>query len=1304
MSTINNTTLKAYYSNLTFLLDFLRLHHDENVELLKEEDESEYKKLLRNTVITADTTQSFPRITREQQDLDSKRGSGLDSTINQAIAILVNRSDKKSTSNVVRFGFARPKALNLQGFRLTGINSTVDYMRKSRAWLKLYMRIGHEPMIFLLTNFSIFLELQNGCYVQLAGQAISNLPIPQSLPSSKNKKRVSEVGPVPCPQISTSSPSQTQDGYSYFQSSSIIGSQNVSQNDLTSDRTTSWKSMLSQDINPISKRRSDVLTFFRKLHEEENKAFSQSYDSMSSLPSQTTTESSSQNDTLFSSQSTYETSSQITTLCSTSSEIDMINDANESSSISKGGKLLISNDNASTGLNDKVRTWIEEPSLIEAMLPNKEMKEEDIENESMKSISVEPKIEDTSSNYAKFKEQTKGMFLKIMDAMHSDKKTRKEDTESYQVGVSDESTMFDENKNPMTPKKRPIENVQENSYKAIILNNHEVVKVSTISRDVKETKDIISNVSNVDNELAVSNEDNYLKTQRKRSIEDANQNKETSSKAIVLNDRKVLKISNTVSLSSLCFSRSIMFFSSPTYNNNGLCYGLPKEHILNVAKFSKEDVMLDSVTRHIFPRQFGLRNAFINEGASSPDSLHHIYINRKLNDSHYEIPDRLQHILPYVDRIIKHHKLCHYKNLLDQNCPIQVAKFVKSVLDFIIPLEFWGGKNNKTVIYKMVKVIIERRRFEALSMHEVLLGFKIKECQWLVPPGGENSCNKVEALKRSEILHEFVWWTFECVVIPLLKINFHITHSITEKYRLFYYRQEVWSEMSKRSIEPLLGSVFEEIPSEIVPEILEGKTLGCSEVRFVPKDNKGKLRPIVNMRRPMCKNVDLSSKTTRQGSKKPQSINAILNTTFQILKHEKQNLVNKVNNDNFELYFAKVDVKCCFESIDHNKLMEIIHANVFTEIQSQYVVNRYEMVHPKGGEIRRRNGHYVHNGEEFVIFPKYANELAQRYKNAILVENVRESYKDLGDVLDQLEEHIQHNVIKSENKYYLQRVGIPQGSILSSLLCSIYYGVMERSELLFVKDNDGVLLHYIDDFLYISTNKEDVIKFITTMHKGQPEYRCIINKNKSMVNFDLEISDEIIKKADNFDFPWCGLLLNTRTLNIKADYSRYLNTHISNILNMTIKKGSHGEFLKHKMLESVTTKCHHIFYDASLNTKENILLNIYQNFLMAAMKFHNYVKGMSRQGSQQNEEFEAEVVHNTFDSAYRVLNKYSRCTFKKEEIVWLGAYAFRHILEKKVDHRGVYHQGVLVQLEKLFKDSQVKSRLKPNEYDKQLSQ
>ena len=63
--------------------------------------------------------------------------------------------------------------------------------------------------------------------------------------------------------------------------------------------------------------------------------------------------------------------------------------------------------------------------------------------------------------------------------------------------------------------------------------------------------------------------------------------------------------------------------------------------------------------------------------------------------------------------------------------------------------------------------------------------------------------------------------------------------------------------MFKQGFEPLKSSVFEEIPSEKVAEVLNGKTLGYSEINFIPKDDKGNLRPIINMKCPMRKTVRL---------------------------------------------------------------------------------------------------------------------------------------------------------------------------------------------------------------------------------------------------------------------------------------------------------------------------------------------------------------------------------------------------------------------------------------------------------------
>lgn len=68
MNKIDNKVLKALYSNLTILFDLLKPALN-NVELLKNNDEDEYKKLLRTSIVSTYTDKNFPIITEEKQEL-----------------------------------------------------------------------------------------------------------------------------------------------------------------------------------------------------------------------------------------------------------------------------------------------------------------------------------------------------------------------------------------------------------------------------------------------------------------------------------------------------------------------------------------------------------------------------------------------------------------------------------------------------------------------------------------------------------------------------------------------------------------------------------------------------------------------------------------------------------------------------------------------------------------------------------------------------------------------------------------------------------------------------------------------------------------------------------------------------------------------------------------------------------------------------------------------------------------------------------------------------------------------------------
>lgn len=74
-----------------------------------------------------------------------------------------------------------------------------------------------------------------------------------------------------------------------------------------------------------------------------------------------------------------------------------------------------------------------------------------------------------------------------------------------------------------------------------------------------------------------------------------------------------------------------------------------------------------------------------------------------------------------------------------------------------------------------VKEFISGRRHETLTLHYVLQGFSIAECDWLIPPGPgmkkQGRVSVTDALKRRELLEEFMFWYFDSFVLPLIKVR-----------------------------------------------------------------------------------------------------------------------------------------------------------------------------------------------------------------------------------------------------------------------------------------------------------------------------------------------------------------------------------------------------------------------------------------------------------------------------------------------------------------------------------------------------
>lgn len=121
----------------------------------------------------------------------------------------------------------------------------------------------------------------------------------------------------------------------------------------------------------------------------------------------------------------------------------------------------------------------------------------------------------------------------------------------------------------------------------------------------------------------------------------------------------------------------------------------------------------------------------------------------------------------------------------------QVHRFVMLATKAVVPDSFWGCRSNWKLVEQRasfglliyilltphadVKTLIDCRRFETLTLHRVVQGFQTSMCEWLMPPGTQDGQNRVsvsDALKRRELLEDFLYWYFGSFVLSILKVGF----------------------------------------------------------------------------------------------------------------------------------------------------------------------------------------------------------------------------------------------------------------------------------------------------------------------------------------------------------------------------------------------------------------------------------------------------------------------------------------------------------------------------------------------------
>ncbi|WWC92913.1 uncharacterized protein L201_007875 [Kwoniella dendrophila CBS 6074] len=643
----------------------------------------------------------------------------------------------------------------------------------------------------------------------------------------------------------------------------------------------------------------------------------------------------------------------------------------------------------------------------------------------------------------------------------------------------------------------------------------------------------------------------------------------------------------------------------------------------------------------------------------------------------------------------------------------QVCRFLTLVFHNLFSKEIMGGQKNHDVISTHIRRFVRMKQYEPVNLHSLVQGVRSKDFEWLtIHSDIKQRVNVTEAEKRSSLAADLVLWIFEGFLIPLLRNTFYITETSTTRYETVFYIHEEWKKATKPHLEGLKTDLLVELNKNESYFAQQGP-LGVSAVRLIPKPTG--FRPIVNLGKKIKPQSVLGIPIVGFGGKTGMTANQILTGVHKVLTFEKDRHKSLLGASLFgtneiftpvqalksellakhtklpKLYFVKMDIKAAFDTIKQDKMIEVVSSLLDKYQNHDYCLMLYCLLLPpaskasQGAARRLFKSKAVIDGHLASSFGEHAQGIAEPLRNAVIVDLVRRKQITRESCIDLLRTHIQNNVWQVGKNLYKQKIGIPQGSKVSSLLCSFFYSSLENEYLQFTRQEGSRLLRYIDDFLFITDSESLARRFVDIMASGFPSYGAEVSISKTLLSFECETKGQMGSIADvdgdgETLFPYCGFLLNTKTLDIMGDYPRSLSGPVkqSFALRSDRRRGSAFIGWFSRQLENRNQVA---YLDTLHNRMYTVHLNIFINFALTSMKIPYYFKSEDIFNAKRDQSIadsliasaeytylagRARVIH-----ASRADERRDHYGIRRIDFIFLALSAVMRVLRKKTRFKGI---------------------------------
>ena len=632
-------------------------------------------------------------------------------------------------------------------------------------------------------------------------------------------------------------------------------------------------------------------------------------------------------------------------------------------------------------------------------------------------------------------------------------------------------------------------------------------------------------------------------------------------------------------------------------------------------------------------------------------------------------------------RLAYKHRRCNYAALLAAHCPSAlpadgralplsalvtrhattrgVFNFLRGALLFLLPKELYGSRHNLRRLLQLAWRFVDGGRNETLSLADAVQGLRSADLPWLscaraAEDAAETtaetkaekatgsvkvrSCSSADGLRvdflllrgrrcaccgpsghaaRLRLVGAFAAWFLEDLVAPLLRASFYATEREGDGQRVRYYPKAVWRLVRAKGREQLLRDGFAEAGAAAAAP--------CCPLRLLPKANK--VRPIANL------------SAAPAGERSP---NQRLSALFEVLKleaglrpellgfavaglddvHQRLRALKRLAPGR-RFFLASVDIERCYDRIRQDALLALLDGLLS---EPSYAVGRHAVLHPLpslGRILSRTRRSAAPTGDVTPFGTRCRAEAAAAgAADAVFVDGVLSTSVSRAALLAELRRHLSEHRVALGGAALRQTRGIPQGSVLSVLLCNLYFGQIDsmvfdavlgrrmgkkerraaslRAPAASAGGHATLIMRLVDDYLVVSSDEAVVAAFLRDVGRYEA-LGARVNAAKTRVSFAAEGLPAGARVCAEGAFPWCGQLLCAATLRVRPDAARLAGRELRWFVEADASLPPGGAFAR-KVKQLLRPRVHALLLDTELNGAAGARRNFHRCLLASAAR------------------------------------------------------------------------------------------------------